>query len=176
MIGELSFDLPVLWIIMDMDESWCEEPQVFIYLANLDYPLLCKSCQSKASVHTNQNIFSSPSSKQQHECYFHRGQLVLNTEEWFCNSRESRADNIGKLETFQKLQICPFILLPHPLSVFLPGHLLPALPADQVFLLFSPYGTRRLSHYVNPFPFRRLTVFSILNSKFQGNLLCIRFI
>lgn len=47
MTEELSFDLLVLWIIMDMDESWCEEPQVFIYLAHLDYPLLSKSCQSK---------------------------------------------------------------------------------------------------------------------------------
>lgn len=43
-------------------------------------------------------------------------------------------------------------------SLFLAGHLIPALPADQLSLLFSSYGARRISHCVNFFPFKRLTL------------------
>lgn len=171
-IGEFCSGLLVLWIEVTMDESWCAESQSFIYLVNLDYPLLCKNCQFKDICPYKSEFFFSAYSKQQHEFCTHRGQLVLRTEEWFCNSRDSKTDNIGKLETFQKMQICPFILFLHLWSVFLPGHLLPVLPVDQLSLLFSPYGSRRLPHYVNFFPFKRLSLaetssffFLILNFK-----------
>lgn len=72
---------------------------------------------------------------------------------------DSREDSIGKLGAVQKLQICLFFLLPTLLSVFLPGHLLPALPADQ--LSSNLVHMEAEGFYLSLFPFKRITVAQI---------------